>query len=147
MVFMSKTGCFLIWEGRFIYFKYGQPLKIIICRSKGLIWNDDYETNGRPLYVLDTHTHTECAHTSTCDHRQMHVQHIVPLRYARAKRWCSTSPMWATTISKTSLQTALMSQVSSSFWPFSSTTPTFLCTSSTLRFLWSDRTMKGIREC
>lgn len=59
-------------------------------------------------------------------------QHKVPLRYARLKRWCSTSPMCATTISRTSLHTALMSQLNSSFWPFSSTTPTFLCTSSAL---------------
>lgn len=70
-------------------------------------------------------------------------QHIVPLRYARLKRWCSTRPMCATTISRRSLQTALISQLSSSFWPFSSTTPTFLCTSSTLpRFLWGDNKIK-----
>ena len=72
----------------------------------------------------------------------LHVQewHTLPLRYARPKRLCSTSPMWATTISRTSLHTALMSQLSSSFWLFSSTTTTFLCTSSTLpRFLWAER--------
>lgn len=73
-------------------------------------------------------------------HRHTQEQHKVPLRYARPKRWCSTSPMCATTISRTSLHTALMSQLSSSFWPFRSTTPTFLCTSSTLpRFFCGKR--------
>lgn len=46
--------------------------------------------------------------------------------------------MCATTMSSTSLHTALTSQFSSSFWPFSSTTPTFRCTSSALPRFWQE---------
>lgn len=90
-------------------------------------------------------------HQSTCQAASNYSQHPVvssrcsipicsrkflflPLKLASPNKWCSTKPIWATTISKTSLQTVLVSQVSSSFCPLRSITLTFLLVSSFFPF-------------
>lgn len=59
---------------------------------------------------------------------------FLPLKVASPNKWCSTKPIWATTISKTSLHIVLVSQVSSSFCPLRSITFTFRLVSSFFPF-------------
>ena len=73
---------------------------------------------------------------------------MVPLRVAKANKWCSTKPIWATTISSTSLHIVLVSQVSSSLCPLRSITFTFLRLSSVFPFLvYNWKKMNGSYQC